>query len=167
MPLPLVTERLAIRPLVLSDADALFAVWSDPEVMRYIPAPPATSVDEVRASITKRMETPGPLGAWAVSRRDDLTVVGIVALVPVARIGPEVEIAYHLRRDAWGRGYATEAAAACVAYGRDEAGLARILGLTFAENVASQRVLAKIGMVRVGLTERFYGRALVEHVWDA
>jgi ribosomal-protein-alanine N-acetyltransferase len=164
MPIPLVTERLRIRPFTLDDAEAMYRVWGDPEVMRYIPREPAKSVDEIRERLERTLATPRErgMGVWAITRRDDDAAIGVAALVAVEGKGPEIEVAYHLARDAWGKGYATEAAAACVRYGFDEIGLERITGLTFPANIASQRVLEKIGMKRLGLTSRFYQMEMLE-----
>jgi [ribosomal protein S5]-alanine N-acetyltransferase len=163
MPIPLVTKRLRIRPFTLDDAEAMFRVWGDPEVMRYIPREPAKSVDEIRERLERSLAVrrePG-LGIWAIARGEDDAAIGMAGLGAVGK-GPEIEVAYHLARDAWGKGYATEAAAACVRYGFDELGMSRIIGLTFPANVASQRVLEKIGMKRLGLTSRFYEMEMLE-----
>ena len=70
-----------------------------------------------------------------------------------------IEVGYRLAPKAWGRGYATEGARAVVGYGFRELGLARIIGLTHPDNVASQRVLTKAGLVDAGWGE-YYGRLL-------
>ncbi|MEE4275659.1 MAG: GNAT family N-acetyltransferase, partial [Thermoleophilia bacterium] len=77
--------------------------------------------------------------------------------------GPDVELTYTLARSAWGVGYAPEAAAALLAWGFGALGLTRIVGVVYPANTASQRVLEKVGMRRVGL-RRCYGAELVEYV---
>jgi ribosomal-protein-alanine N-acetyltransferase len=164
MPIPIRTPRLRVRPFTLDDAEAMFRVWGDAEVMRYIPREPAKSVDEIRERLSRSLSVerePG-MGVWAIARPDDDVAIGMAGLGRVEWKGPDVEVAYHLARDAWGRGYATEVAGACVRYGFDELGLDRIIGLTFPENVASQRVLEKIGMKKLGLTSRYYQMEMVE-----
>lgn len=76
--------------------------------------------------------------------------------------GPELELGYRFKRSAWGRGYATEAARAVAAYALDPAGagLSELIGVTYPENTASQRVLLKAGFERRGLADAFYDRAL-------
>ena len=72
--------------------------------------------------------------------------------------GPEIEIGYWLARDAWGRGYATEASRAVLAWAMSAEGpaLERVVGVTLPENNASKRVLEKIGMRLVGDTDAYY-----------
>ena len=69
---------------------------------------------------------------------------------------PDVEIAYHFLPSAWGKGYATEAAAAILAFGFENARLKEIIGSAYLDNVASWRVLEKVGMRFVG-TATYYG----------
>ncbi len=83
---------------------------------------------------------------WAVTERANGTVMGDAGLIHYAHRGPEIELAYRLAKPYWGRGYATEAARAWVRHGFDELGLDRIVALTHPENVASRRVLEKVGM---------------------
>jgi RimJ/RimL family protein N-acetyltransferase len=103
-------------------------------------------------------------GLLHASRRDDGTFVGACGLFPVPE-GDEIEIAYRLPFDSWGHGYATEMAQAVLDHGFAALGLARIVGLTWPENVASQRVLRKIGMRERGVETR-YGRPMQVFVAD-
>jgi [ribosomal protein S5]-alanine N-acetyltransferase len=162
--LPIETERLTIRPLVESDAEALHEVWSDPEVMRYLPAEPARTLEESLGRVRRHIERHerGGLSLWAVCERGGGEVLGVCGLYPVEGTGPEVEVAYHLARRQWGKGYATEAAAACVMAGLRDAGLPRILAFAFPENAASIRVMEKIGMRAEGRVQ-LYGRELVRY----
>lgn len=172
MPFPIETQRLILRPFRPTDAEAMFKVWGDPEVMRYIPRGAYDSVEEIRPRLDRLArfhETKG-LSLWAVCLREPSeesmwdTPIGSAGLTPVAWTGPEVEVAYHLAKEYWGHGFASEAAAACLGYGFTEMDLPRIIGLTYKENLASQRVLEKIGMRLVGNTSAFYGMSLVE--WE-
>jgi PPOX class probable F420-dependent enzyme len=76
--------------------------------------------------------------------------------------GPEVELAYRFGREFWGRGYATEAAGACLRYGFEQLGLERIIAVTGEDHVASRRVMEKNGLTLVG-TESYYGREMVKY----
>jgi PPOX class probable F420-dependent enzyme len=73
-----------------------------------------------------------------------------------------VELAYRFGQEFWGRGYATEAAGACLRYGFERLGLARIIAITSPEHVASRRVMEKNGLSFVG-TETYYGREMVKY----
>ena len=89
--------------------------------------------------------------------------IGDCGLVYVEGKGPEVEVAYHLTKEWWGRGLATEAARACLDYGFRELGLREIIAICFPEHVASRRVMEKAGMRYVG-PARYYELDLVKYV---
>lgn len=160
------TSRLRLRLPVADDAAALFGIYGDPEVLRFIPADPSPSIEHTRERLAQRIaEQPAlgehPLELLAIERATDGRVVGCCGLVPVERKGPEVEIAYHIGRAHWGHGYATEAARACLAWGLGDEGprLERVIGLIDPANEGSRRVLTKCGMRSLGATDRYYGMA--------
>ena len=136
------TERLLIRPFTAADSEDLLAVWSDPANERFIGATPPESIDDLRAGIERGMR-------WGVWERETGELVGDCGLFFDEGHG-EWELAYGFRRDRWGRGYATEAARACVRYGFDELGLDKIVADVDPANIASVRVLEKCGFVPVG-----------------
>ena len=136
------TERLLIRPFERADAEALLAIWGDAANERFINARPPGSVEEVRGWIGRGM----PWGVW---ERESGELVGDCGLFFADEHG-EWELAYGFRRDRWGRGYATEAARACVRYGVETMGVAKIVADVDPANKASVRVLEKCGFVRVG-----------------
>ena len=154
------TRRLVLREFTPDDVDDLWRSDGDARVMRYLAdglAPRAR--DEVAASIGRLMklyrEKPG---YFSLHASDAGRFVGACGLFDIPE-GDGIEIAYRLPFDCWGRGYATEMAAAVLAHGFDTLGLDRIVGLTWPENVPSQRVLQKIGMQRCGV-EQHYGREM-------
>ena len=161
----LLTRRLALREFAEGDVDDLLASDGDARVMRYLANGLAPrSRDEVQASIGRLMkfysERPG-YGLLHAS--DNGRYVGGCGLFDIPE-GDGVEIAYRLPVDCWGKGYATEMAAAVLAHGFQSLALDRVIGLTWPENVASQRVLTKIGMTPCGV-EQHYGREM--HVFAA
>ena len=87
--------------------------------------------------------------------RETGELLAVCGLLAVEGTGPEIEVAYHVMRRHWNRGVATEAAGACVEAGLG-AGLDRVVAFVVPENVASVRVLEKIGMRRDGMA-RAYG----------
>jgi ribosomal-protein-alanine N-acetyltransferase len=145
----LATERLALRAWRPSDLDAFAALNADPEVMRYFPRPLARGEsDALAARIRADWERHG-FGLWALERRADGRFLGFAGLsVPGfdAHFTPCVEIGWRLERAAWGRGYATEAARAALAFGLAELGLGRIVSFTAVENRRSRRVMERLGM---------------------
>ena len=159
------TRRLVLREFTRDDVDDLLCSDGDARVMRYLAngLAPRTR-DEVAASLDRLLklyrEKPG---YFSLHASDAGRFVGACGLFDIPE-GGGVEIAYRLPFDCWGRGYATEMAAAVLAHGFDALRLERIVGLTWPENVASQRVLMKIGMRRQGV-EHHYGREM--EVFDA
>lgn len=148
MRFPLLTERLLLRPLVEDDLDDLAAVYTHPEVARWIgPHTHADVAEELRRQIGHQAEHGWSL--WAVRERESGRLVGDCGLQPLEHRGPEVELGYDLHPDVWGRGLATEAARAVVAAAFGPLGLDRIVAVVRPDHVASQRVLEKAGLARV------------------
>ena len=153
------TDRLLVREWTTVDAEAAFAVYGDPDVSRYLggtgePDPDVASRRERLARIVARYPEWNGLGFWAVVEKAGGEVIGGAELVPLEG-GPEVEVGYHLRRDRWGRGYATEVTKALIAYGFERVGLDRIVAVAYPENVASHRVLLKAGLTHLGRRRAF------------
>jgi RimJ/RimL family protein N-acetyltransferase len=154
------TRRLALREFTLDDVDDLLRSDGDARVMRYLAngLAPRTR-DEVAASIGRLSSLYGERPGYALLHASEAgRYVGACGLFDIPE-GDDVEIAYRLPFDCWGRGYATEMAAAVLAHGFGMLSLERIIGLTWPDNVASQRVLVKIGMQPRGV-ERHYGREM-------
>jgi ribosomal-protein-alanine N-acetyltransferase len=133
------TKRLVIRQLVGDERDALLEIWRDPVNER------VTTEDETR--IRRWLEL-----VWGVWERESGELVGDCSLHFDEDFG-EWELSYGFRRDRWGRGYATEAARACVRHGFEELGLAKIVADVDPANSASASVLEKCGFTRVGTLE--------------
>jgi [ribosomal protein S5]-alanine N-acetyltransferase len=149
------TERLLIRPLTVADVGPMHAVFSDPLVMRYIPEGAcdlAGSRRRLEASIHHH-EAHG-FSKWAVLERKTGAVIGDCGL-KFLEGEPDIELGFHIARRYWGRGYATEAARACLHWGLEELGRERILAIVDPANAASARVLEKIGMRRQGWSSHF------------
>ena len=156
MPFPLRTHRLSIRPFTPADGADVYAVFAAPEVMRYWhSAPPAdlARAGEWAAHLAGMQRRLG-YAQWRVAERATGGLVGVAGLQPLDG-GPDVELTYALKPDAWGRGFATEAAAAVLRYGFGVAGLGRIVAITQRENAASAAVLRKLGLRPAGEAEHW------------
>jgi RimJ/RimL family protein N-acetyltransferase len=155
--LRLETKRLELRSATQADAPHLQALFSDPEVLRFLPPGPPWTLDDARTRIERRIRLEAERGfaTLIVLTRPGGTFVGSGGLLPVENTG-DVELAYHLLPSAWGRGYATEAAIAILRFGFETAKLDTIVGVAFPENVASWKVMEKVGMEYRGL-ERYHG----------
>lgn len=138
--------RLFLRPLRASDASWLAELNSDPEVMRFIPGGARPPDEAARLALDQIVldEHSPHLGYWAVEERPHLAVCGWAALKKLNV--NDIEVGYRLLRSAWGRGIATEAAACLLDYGFLTLDLDRIVAVTFPQNVASRRVIEKLGL---------------------
>ncbi len=144
--LSLETPRLLLREMIPQDAAAMFDVWGDPKAMRWYPR--ALTRDEVDVWIEKQMERyPSGTGLLAMMLRETGEVIGDCGPVWHDPDGPpEVEIGYHVRRDCWNRGYATEAARAVRDYAFAALGCGHVISLIRPENLPSRRVAEKNGL---------------------
>jgi RimJ/RimL family protein N-acetyltransferase len=143
------TDRLLLRAWRDDDLGAFAELNADPRVMEHFPAPLSREEsDALAARIRRAMDELG-FGLWAVEVKGGAPFVGFVGLaVPTfdAPFMPAVEIGWRLARDAWGRGYATEAAAAALDAGFTRFDLREVVSFTVPANVRSRRVMDRIGM---------------------
>ena len=149
-PVPRVeTERLVLREFLERDRAPFAALNADARVMEHFPsALTREESDELVDRIGQRWAEDG-LGLWAVERRDDGAFLGFTGLAPPrfeAVFTPCVEVGWRLAAEAWGHGYATEAARAALAFGFEVRGLDEILSWTVPANLRSRAVMERIGM---------------------
>ncbi len=145
------TPRLLLREFELSDADALEGILGDPVAMQYYPAPfPRPEIEQWIGRNQARYRDCG-FGIWAMLLKDSGELIGDCGcfLRELDELGgnAEFELAWHVRRDLWGRGYATEAAQHCIDYAFSSLGAQRIIAMVRPENQSSCRVAEKNGMV--------------------
>jgi RimJ/RimL family protein N-acetyltransferase len=158
------SKRLILRPWDHEDADFLLDLEGRWEVVRYLGVDPSimTSRDEALASIRRRRAiSEHPVhGIWIITDYNGERL-GNLLLKP-ARLSPgetpsapvDVEVGWHLHPDAWGNGYATEAAKAAVADAFSR-GQHRIIAVTHPQNEPSQAVCRRVGMHHLGTTTRY------------
>jgi RimJ/RimL family protein N-acetyltransferase len=149
-PQTLSTKRLVLRPFATDDVETHGHIFSDPRVTRYLPRgpfAPERARDIAARTISHFSEHWGRhgFGVWAVVDEASGALIGQCGLNNLAE-APETEVLYLLDWPFWGQGLATEAAQAAGDVAFHQVGLKRIVGLTAPENVASQRVLGKIGL---------------------
>jgi ribosomal-protein-alanine N-acetyltransferase len=142
------TQRLSLREFEPADVDALAEILCDREAMRYYPAPYDHAGVEDWIQRNRDRYVQHGHGLWAMIQNSTGRVIGDCGLVrqSVDEVD-EMEIGYHVRRDLWGQGYASEAAGACRDYGFSTLGVDRLISLVRPENLASCRVAEKTGMV--------------------
>lgn len=152
------TERLVIRPWEESDRPAFRAMASDPEIMKYVHGGVPFSdgeVDEFFARQSRQLAEHGVL-MGALTEKATGRVVGVCGVQPLGMSG-DLEIGWWLARDVWGRGYATEAGGAAMRHVLETLARPRVVAIIDPGNVASQRVVARLGMHLLG---RFTGAEL-------
>lgn len=143
------TDRLSLREWRDEDADAMHAMGLDPRVMEFL-GPPA-SHDQARELVAGQIVNQSLFGHcfWPVERRSDGELLGFCGLNPAHwPIDAEIEIGWRLRRDAWGRGYAREAAAASLAWGWRNLDVPTIAAITVPANARSWGLMERLGMIR-------------------
>jgi ribosomal-protein-alanine N-acetyltransferase len=155
MPEFLSTDRLFLRVPRMEDARTIFEGWAqDPEVVRYLIWRPHKSIDETEEFVSSsilawenQMHFP-----YMITLKAGGETIGMMD----ARIHPpEMEIGYGLARAHWGKGYMPKAASAVIDWAFQQPSIYRVCATTDLENVASQRVLEKVGMLREGILRKY------------
>jgi len=144
---PFRSDRLLFRPFTLRDAEAAFEIFGDAEVMRYSVSGQDQSLEATAARVERYAGQNAASGfaPWAIVETASESLVGLCGLMRL-KGGNDVEIAYRLRRDCWGKGIATEAARAWLDCAFSQLRLPRIVAFVDPANTASVGVVVKIGM---------------------
>ncbi|MYT20646.1 GNAT family N-acetyltransferase [Streptomyces sp. SID7760] len=144
------TDRLLLRRWRESDLGPWAEMNADPEVRKHLGAPLTRKRSDASvAAMTAAFDERG-FGWWALESRENGAFVGRAGLDVVDAGMPftGVDVGWRLARSAWGRGYATEAGLACLAFGFEALGLPEIIATTTVGNIRSRAVMARIGMTR-------------------
>jgi ribosomal-protein-alanine N-acetyltransferase len=149
--IPVASGRLVLRPWQDPDRQAFAELSADADVMQYLMPIPTQQASD--AWIDRQQEHLRAHGfcMWAVALSDTGEFIGTVGLLRVryeAHFTPGVEVGWRLARRYWGYGYAPEAAEAALRFGFDSLHLNEIVANTVPINMASRRVMEKIGMLR-------------------
>ena len=176
----IVTERLVLRELVADDWPAVLAYQRDPRYLRFYPWTDRTEAevrDFVQMQVGHQTERPRRKFQLAITMPESKGLIGNCGIRRKPDNECEADFGYELAPEYWGRGYATEAALAIVAFGFRDLELHRVSASCIADNVASANVLEKVGLQREGRlreSEHFKGRwwdkllyGLLESEWRA
>lgn len=174
----LTTDRLLLREFRESDWQAILAYQSDPLYLRYNPWSHRTEQDAhqfVQRFIFWSKEQPRKKFQFAIELKSERRLIGNCGIRTSNIHSWEADIGYELDHHYWGKGYATEAARALLAFGFEELHLHRIWAHCVLENTGSAHVLEKIGMVGEGhlrdsewMKNRWWDTlqyAILEHEW--
>ena len=147
------TERLQLRRLRLDDAGDVFEYASDPEVSRYTTWKAHKTLEDSRAFLSSVIELYNSLqvAPWGMEHKEHRKLVGTCGFVSWNLRHRRAEIAYALARPYWNQGYTTEAVRAVIAFGYRVMGLNRIEARCDVPNIASARVMEKVGMKYEGV----------------
>jgi len=143
------TSRLWLRPWREEDREAFAALNADPVVMEHFPAVLSRAESDALAERIEAHFAEHGFGLWAVEVPGSVPFAGFIGLsIPSfqAHFTPCVEVGGRLRRDSWGKGYATEGARAALRFGFERLGLEEIVGFTVPANLRSRRIMERIGM---------------------
>ena len=158
-PLPTIeTPRLALRSVEPRDVGALFAIFSDPESMRYWSSPPMRDPAEAEALLADiiRHAEAGTLFQWGIAERENDRVIGTCTLFKLETQHRRAELGYIIRRDHWGRGLAREALTALLHHAFSERKLHRLEADVDPRNSRSIRLVERLGFKLEGhLRERY------------
>lgn len=157
--LTLSTERLTLRPLREADAQSVYAIRSDPQVMRYHSSAPWTSIEPAIALIARDTAAmaSGEQLRLGLTIAANTTLVGSCCLFDLDRANRRAEIGYELHRSHWGYGYMHEALQALLDFAFSTMLLNRIEADIHPDNLASARTLERLGFQREGLLrERWF-----------
>jgi RimJ/RimL family protein N-acetyltransferase len=142
------TARLRLRAFEETDAEAFYRLNSHPEVMRYTGEPPCESVEAARRGILEHRDWPDyGIGRWATVHKPTGQVIGFAGFKYLPEF-QALDLGYRFLPEFWGKGLATEATVACLAFGFDVLELDRLVAFTLADNAGSIRVLEKVGFLR-------------------
>lgn len=145
------TDRLRLRRWREADRPPFARLNADPKVMEYFPSTLSRVESDAFVDWIEAFFDEHGFGLWAVEAVGVADFIGFVGLnIPAfpAHFTPAVEVGWRLDRPYWGRGYATEAARAAVAFGFETLGLAEIVSFTAPANVRSRHVMERLGMTR-------------------
>ncbi|MFG2334128.1 GNAT family N-acetyltransferase [Streptomyces sp. NPDC048604] len=144
------TDRLLLRRWRESDLEPWAAMNADPEVREHLGELLTREQSDATVAVMQTEFDDRGFGWWALEARETGEFIGRVGLDEVDAAMPfaGVDIGWRLMRSAWGHGYATEAALACLAFGFEALGLPEVVASTTVNNLRSQEVMRRIGMNR-------------------
>ena len=163
-PLELTTRRLLLRPLRADDAPGMYAIYSDPETMRYWSSQVVKNLEAAAGIVGDdlRLQLDGSAAFWAVVLPKTGRVIGKFSLFYINPENRRAEIGYVLNRQFWGKGYGTEILDAMIATAFDVFHLHRLEADIDPDNAASLALLKKFGFREEGL---FRERWLMGNEW--
>ncbi len=138
------SARLRFRRFTLADMPNMRELETNPQIVKYTPYRVPQTEDQTRARLEKVISSDhGKMGIWAVELKETADFVGWFMLLDTKLIYPE--LGFMIVEHHWDKGYATEAARTLVDYGFEKLGMRGVLAITNQENLASKKVLGRVG----------------------
>ncbi|PKR76872.1 GNAT family N-acetyltransferase [Halalkalibacillus sediminis] len=146
------TERLRLRKITSNDLEDLFKYGSDPEVTKFVTWETHKTLSDSKAFIDFALHQyeKNQIAPWAIEYKQNGKLIGTVDFVWWKPNHNSAEIGYVLSREYWGKGFMTEAVKRLITFGFENMDLVRIQAKSFKDNIASERVMIKAGMVYEG-----------------
>jgi RimJ/RimL family protein N-acetyltransferase len=158
------TERLLLRHFTEADAEHLLLMEQEPDVLRHVGRKPLVDVaayrEKIRSVFLPYYVRPDGFGPWAIVEKGSGEFIGGCSLRPgtdsdiavaMDYVPSDVEMGYGLRKQSWGRGYATEIAQTLVRMAFMDLGVESLVATVSVGNLGSIRVVEKAGLRRIGL----------------
>ncbi len=151
------TNNLVLREMELSDAEAIFQIYADNDVTKYIDLETATDLAQAKFLVNRRVELfrSGQRIRWEIARKDDNIIIGSCGFTQWDKNFYRAEIGYELAKKHWRKGIMTEALEAVIYFGFQRMELNRIEALVMLENIASMTLLEKLGFQEEGILREY------------
>lgn len=151
------TNNLVLREMELSDAEAIFQIYADNDVTKYIDMETATDLAQAKFLVNRRVELfrSGQRIRWGIARKDDNIIIGSCGFTQWNKNSHQAEIGYELAKKHWRKGIMTEALEAVIYFGFQRMELNRIEALVMLENIASITLLEKLGFREEGILREY------------
>lgn len=154
----LYTERLCIRPFCEADKEAMYQLRSNPEMFKYTPDGPWSSIADAEeflrlAQRLYQLDHPTFRHFFAVTQRYTGSLIGYCGIGGIAYDRTQNEVFYGIAPEHWRKGYAFEAGRAMLEYGFRQLGLPKLIAAVQKENIASIKVLEKLGLIENGILD--------------
>lgn len=151
------TERLILRPISMFDAKSMYEYAKDEELTKYVLWEPHKNLEITLSVINNMLKKKKVVPVLAIVIKENKKMIGTIEVMMSEeyKLNRRAELGYCISREYWNQGYMTEAASAVMKYIKDKYDLLRIEGRHIEENVASGRVMEKIGMQKEGVLRKF------------
>jgi ribosomal-protein-alanine N-acetyltransferase len=148
------TPQLIIRNFLPAEDEIYYNLFNDERVTRHLPKRTREEREKIFAKMISDADSGSLLNNWAICTKETNEIIGTMLLRPFTDSEDKTEIGYAMLYDYWGKGLGTEMTEATIAYAFDETNAGEVVAITTLENIASQKVLQKAGMIRLDNIDR-------------